>query len=178
MERLDETASSREIWLSCNVRRLIFYQMPKLSSRVHGSPSDTFYLSHYNSSDEWPRLNHFKTNRHPIKWRSTASIKYTNQTLLVAPRYLHIKIKKHIPTWQKFKQTVGYIKSVYLIGLAYILKRMLNPLITHIHMHTHTHEHTCARACRHIRSHVAYTHITMWRRPTTSARSIKMNFLF
>ena len=51
-------------------------------------------------------------------------------------------------------------KVCLLMGLAYTLKRMLNPLITHTHVHTHTHANTRTHMPIHIHTppRGAYTH--------------------
>ena len=66
------------------------------------------------------------------------------------------------------------------MGLAYILKRMLNPLITHTRTHAHTRSHTCIRAYAH-GTHMSLcgcTHIATWRRPAPRQRVIYNYFLF
>ena len=56
------------------------------------------------------------------------------------------------------------------MGLAYILKKILNPLITHTYAHAHTHACTCARTFD--------THGATWRLPTILACGVKMIFNF
>ena len=61
-------------------------------------------------------------------------------------------------------QSIGYIKSAYLMCLAYILKRMLNPLITNTRGHMRT--HTSPRGVytrRHVTMpHYVNCHVSVW----------------
>ena len=139
--------------------------------RVRGSPLDTFNLSHYNSSNEQLRLSHFKMNRRPIRCRRVPP-NLSEDWWLRSNMWIRCFSTCHITCTLRERKIAPYGKNegkfrVYRSSmfswLAYILNRMLNPLITCVH--TRAHMRTPMR-------HMAHAHVATWWyiiHPTTSA---------